>query len=93
LKKDEAYEFFSFDKNKKTLLIVGGSLGARTINQSVMSAFEKLVQSDVQVIWQQESSISIMSGSLPKITILKTFISQIFFLEWIWSMELRFGYF
>lgn len=52
LKKDEAYEFFSFDKNKKTLLIVGGSLGARTINQSVMSAFEKLVQSDVQVIWQ-----------------------------------------
>lgn len=48
----EAYEFFGFTPEKKTLLIVGGSLGARTINQSVMACIEDLANSDIQVIWQ-----------------------------------------
>lgn len=48
----EAYEFFGFTPEKKTLLIVGGSLGARTINQSVMTCIEDLANSDIQVIWQ-----------------------------------------
>ncbi|MDR0799377.1 MAG: undecaprenyldiphospho-muramoylpentapeptide beta-N-acetylglucosaminyltransferase [Dysgonamonadaceae bacterium] len=47
-----AYEYFNFSPDKKTLLIVGGSLGARTINESILSGIEKLLQSDVQVIWQ-----------------------------------------
>ena len=51
-KKDEAYDYFNFDKNKKTLLIVGGSLGARTINQSIMAKIDELAKSDIQVIWQ-----------------------------------------
>lgn len=51
-KKDEGYDYFKFDKNKKTLLIVGGSLGARTINQSILSKIEELAKSDIQVIWQ-----------------------------------------
>jgi len=51
-KKDEAYNYFNFDKNKKTLLIVGGSLGARTINQSIMAKIDELAESDIQVIWQ-----------------------------------------
>ena len=51
-KSDEAYDFFGFDRNKKTLLIVGGSLGARTINQSVMAFLKQLAESDIQVIWQ-----------------------------------------
>lgn len=50
--REEAYEFFGFDKNKKTLLIVGGSLGARTINNSVIAGIKKLISSDIQVIWQ-----------------------------------------
>jgi len=48
----EAYEFFGFDPAKKTLLIVGGSLGARTINQSVMEHIQQLTESGVQVLWQ-----------------------------------------
>jgi len=48
----EAYKFFGFDSKKKTLLVVGGSLGARTINQSLIAGLEKLSKSDVQVIWQ-----------------------------------------
>ncbi len=51
-KKQEAYEFFNFSPGEKTVLIVGGSLGARTINQSVMAGIEDLAKSGVQVIWQ-----------------------------------------
>lgn len=47
-----AYQFFGFDPEKKTLLIIGGSLGARTINQSVIAHLESLVASGIQVIWQ-----------------------------------------
>ena len=48
----QAYEFFGLDPNKKTLLVVGGSLGARTINQSVVAGLEKFLEANVQVIWQ-----------------------------------------
>jgi UDP-N-acetylglucosamine--N-acetylmuramyl-(pentapeptide) pyrophosphoryl-undecaprenol N-acetylglucosamine transferase len=48
----EAYQYFGLDPKKKTLLIVGGSLGARTINQSIIAGLTQLSKSDVQVIWQ-----------------------------------------
>lgn len=51
-KAQEAYKFFDLDEKKKTLLIVGGSLGARTINQSILAYLEELGKSDIQVIWQ-----------------------------------------
>ncbi|MEG1544519.1 MAG: undecaprenyldiphospho-muramoylpentapeptide beta-N-acetylglucosaminyltransferase [Tannerellaceae bacterium] len=51
-KKNEALKFFGLSPDKKTLLIVGGSLGARTINQSVQGDLDKLFASGVQVIWQ-----------------------------------------
>ncbi len=51
-KAEEAYTFFNFNPNKKTLLIVGGSLGARTINQSITAGLEALSKEDIQVIWQ-----------------------------------------
>ena len=51
-KAKEAFEFFGFQPAKKTLLIVGGSLGARTINQSVIGELDKLVNAGIQVIWQ-----------------------------------------
>jgi len=51
-KTDEAYQFFGLDSRKKTILVVGGSLGARTINQSMIAGLEKLSKSDIQVIWQ-----------------------------------------
>ena len=55
-KAKEAYDFFGFDSSKKTLLIIGGSLGARTINQSVMAKLEMLLHADVQIIWQTGKS-------------------------------------
>ena len=51
-KTKEAYQFFGLDAEKKTVLVVGGSLGARTINQSMIAGLEKLSKSDIQVIWQ-----------------------------------------
>lgn len=51
-REEAAYQFFGLNPAKKTILIVGGSLGARTINQSVIAHLKTLVTSDVQVIWQ-----------------------------------------
>ncbi len=51
-KAKEAYDFFNLNPKKKTLLVVGGSLGARTINQSVMQQLDEIKASGIQVIWQ-----------------------------------------
>jgi UDP-N-acetylglucosamine--N-acetylmuramyl-(pentapeptide) pyrophosphoryl-undecaprenol N-acetylglucosamine transferase len=49
---DEAYVFFGFNKNKKTILIIGGSQGARTINQAILAHFEEFKKMDCQLLWQ-----------------------------------------
>lgn len=49
---DEAVRTFGLDPKKRTVLIVGGSLGARTLNESVLGAWESLKNADVQFIWQ-----------------------------------------
>ena len=50
--RQEGYKHFSLSEEKKTLLIIGGSLGARTINNSVKKHLQLLAESGVQVIWQ-----------------------------------------
>ena len=49
---DEAVRTFGLDPTKKTILVVGGSLGARTLNESMLQAWDTLKDSNVQVIWQ-----------------------------------------
>jgi UDP-N-acetylglucosamine--N-acetylmuramyl-(pentapeptide) pyrophosphoryl-undecaprenol N-acetylglucosamine transferase len=51
-KTNEAYAYFNLKPEIETLLIIGGSLGARTINQSVMGGLKLLADSGIQVIWQ-----------------------------------------
>ena len=48
----EAYDFFGLDSSKKTILVIGGSLGARTVNNSIIAGLDAIKQSGVQVIWQ-----------------------------------------
>lgn len=56
--KEEALKYFNeefgvnFTADKKTMLIIGGSLGARTINQSIVTHVNELIEGGAQVIWQ-----------------------------------------
>lgn len=52
ISKEEAVCSFGLDPEKKTVLILGGSLGARTINQCIMENLDRIKESDVQFIWQ-----------------------------------------
>ncbi len=48
-----AYEYFGLRSDRKTILVIGGSLGARTINESVADALPLLAaREDIQVLWQ-----------------------------------------
>jgi len=49
---DDAVKTFGLDPSKKTILLVGGSLGARTINESVLQHLDLVKESGVQFIWQ-----------------------------------------
>ncbi len=51
-KHDRAIAQFAFNENERTLLILGGSQGARTINESILDGIDKLIDAQVQVIWQ-----------------------------------------
>jgi UDP-N-acetylglucosamine--N-acetylmuramyl-(pentapeptide) pyrophosphoryl-undecaprenol N-acetylglucosamine transferase len=51
-KREEAFKFYNMDTTKPVVLIIGGSLGARTLNRAVMQAYEELRTSGVQVLWQ-----------------------------------------
>lgn len=52
ISREEAIRSFGLAPEKKTILIVGGSLGARTINNCMMQGFDKIKESGVQFIWQ-----------------------------------------
>ena len=49
--RNEAISYFNLDTNKKTILVIGGSLGARTINLAIKEKLE-LLNNTVQVLWQ-----------------------------------------
>lgn len=51
-KREEALKFFGLSPEKKTILVVGGSLGARTINQSIQGQLGLFIEKDIQLIWQ-----------------------------------------
>lgn len=50
--KEKARHTFGLDADKATLLVTGGSLGARTLNESMLAALDRLVEAGVQLIWQ-----------------------------------------
>ena len=52
LTREEALQQFGLNPDCRTILIVGGSLGARTLNESVMSHIHQIRESKVQFIWQ-----------------------------------------
>lgn len=51
-KRLSAMELLKLSPDKKTILVTGGSLGARTLNNSILAGLNKIIKADVQVIWQ-----------------------------------------
>jgi UDP-N-acetylglucosamine--N-acetylmuramyl-(pentapeptide) pyrophosphoryl-undecaprenol N-acetylglucosamine transferase len=51
-KREEAQQFFKLDKSKKTILVLGGSLGARRINQLIEKELSFFSDNNVELIWQ-----------------------------------------
>lgn len=49
---EDAYGYFNIRQGTRVILILGGSLGARTINYSVLKHIDTIENEDVQVIWQ-----------------------------------------
>lgn len=67
LDQEEARKSFGLSPTKKTILLVGGSLGARTINRSIMEHLDLVEKSDAQFIWQtgkfyHQSIVDAMKG-------------------------------
>ncbi|MFD2742522.1 MULTISPECIES: undecaprenyldiphospho-muramoylpentapeptide beta-N-acetylglucosaminyltransferase [Sphingobacterium] len=51
-KREEALNAFALDATKKTVLITGGSLGAKTLNDCVAEGLDRLLDSNIQIVWQ-----------------------------------------
>jgi len=51
-KREKACAHFKLDPSKKTVLVIGGSLGAKTLNDSFKKDLQKLMDADIQLIWQ-----------------------------------------
>jgi UDP-N-acetylglucosamine--N-acetylmuramyl-(pentapeptide) pyrophosphoryl-undecaprenol N-acetylglucosamine transferase len=50
--RSEGLKFFSLDEKKKTVFVVGGSLGAKSINEAIDKGMDELLNEDLQLIWQ-----------------------------------------
>lgn len=50
--RSEAMSYFGLDENKKTVLVVGGSLGARSVNEAIDKGLDELLQAGLQLVWQ-----------------------------------------
>ena len=72
---EDAVRSFGFAPTKKVVLIVGGSLGARTLNESVLQHLDQIRKSDVQFIWQTgkfysaEISERLKGQDIPNLTV------------------------
>ena len=53
--KEEALTKLGLDPNKKTVLITGGSLGARSLNEAIRWGIDNILSADIQLIWQTGS--------------------------------------
>ena len=78
----EACSYFSLDPTKRTILMLGGSLGARTLNASIVRAFPEIAEENVQIIWQcgkyyyNDMKELFLAGKIPPNVQLHDFVSR-----------------
>ena len=51
-KRERGLEFFGLESSKRIILVIGGSLGARTINESIVNCLSTFEENNIQLIWQ-----------------------------------------
>jgi UDP-N-acetylglucosamine--N-acetylmuramyl-(pentapeptide) pyrophosphoryl-undecaprenol N-acetylglucosamine transferase len=86
-KKEEGISFFKLDRSKKTVLVIGGSGGARTINESITENLQKFELNNIQLIWQ--TGRAYYASTLVKTADYKG--SNIFIFEFISRMDLAYA--
>jgi len=59
----EARKYFSVDTEKFTVLIIGGSLGAPAINKTIQDILPKLMENEIQIIWQTGKNTRVQHGN------------------------------
>jgi UDP-N-acetylglucosamine--N-acetylmuramyl-(pentapeptide) pyrophosphoryl-undecaprenol N-acetylglucosamine transferase len=64
-KRKNAIDFFGLDNSKKTVLIIGGSLGARTINESIKANLDTFEKAGLQLIWQTGKNFKVNDNDIP----------------------------
>ena len=52
ISREDAIKYFNLDPNKKTILSIGGSLGAKSINEAIAAQLQEFEKNDLQLIWQ-----------------------------------------
>ena len=77
----DARKRFGLDPGKKTVLVVGGSLGARTINRCIESGIDRIAGADMQMIWQtgkfyEEEAKAVMKEKKPANIVQTAFVTN-----------------
>jgi UDP-N-acetylglucosamine--N-acetylmuramyl-(pentapeptide) pyrophosphoryl-undecaprenol N-acetylglucosamine transferase len=83
IEKSEARKEFNLEPDRKTLLIVGGSLGALSINKAIESGLNDLLNLDIQLIWQTGKNF--LPQAKEKVEMLKS--NRVFVSDFIYTMD------
>jgi UDP-N-acetylglucosamine--N-acetylmuramyl-(pentapeptide) pyrophosphoryl-undecaprenol N-acetylglucosamine transferase len=79
-KRDEGYSYFGLEKGRMTILVLGGSLGSRTINNSILDGIGRIRNSGMQMLWQTGKyyyeNIRIIAGENEKGICITDFINR-----------------
>ena len=79
--REEAAHYFGLNPGKKTVLVTGGSIGARSVNHGIHNGLEQFYENDIQVIWQTgkqyiEKAKEAVNKDLTKLIYVTDFISR-----------------
>ena len=86
-KREQAFKHFDLDAERKTLLIIGGSQGARTINEAIFAGLNDLISNDLQIIWQTGKLF--IDKAKTKVESLQT--NRVYVSDFIYEMDLAYA--
>ena len=86
-KRAAAFQHFGLDPERKTLLIIGGSQGAKTINEAIFAGLNELISNDLQIIWQTGKLF--IDKAKTAVTSLQT--QRVFVVDFIYEMDFAYA--